>query len=153
MLQLINDSSRVMETRDHFKNWTSLKGLKSRIYFKVMFGAVLILLMCAGCSDDTPLPFDTPTGVTATLVGNEVTVSWNKVKGAREYHVYVTTTPRYLEAGGYVIGTSSAEIWITTTPWYEGDNYYWVRASHPDYPERISGISDYAHVFYSIPED
>ena len=31
------------------KNWTSLKSQKSRRYFKVMFGAVLILLLGAIC--------------------------------------------------------------------------------------------------------
>lgn len=83
----------------------------------------------------------TPTGVSATVSGSQIKVSWNSVSNATSYKVY------YSEDGSnynYTIGTTSNTYIYDNVP-YE-NNYYKVKAIN-SYGE--SALSSYAYCHYS----
>ena len=72
---------------------------------------------------DEPTP-SVPTGVTATIEGSSIIVSWQSVSDANRYNIYRASSPD----GSYtLIGTSSSATYKDNSP-ISGKNYYKVSA-------------------------
>lgn len=84
---------------------------------------------------------DAPTGVSATVSGTKIKVSWNSVSNATEYLVYWSNTGSNYD---YCVGTTSNTYIYDDNP-YE-DNYYKVKAKNSN---GESSFSSYAYCHYS----
>ncbi len=83
-----------MESGNHSKNGASPKSLMSRknllTILTILFWGVFMGACKDGGDDDNNVPLSAPTGVTAVQVEEGIKVSWNSVKEAVEYELYVT---------------------------------------------------------------
>lgn len=114
---------------------------------------VLIVTAIYGCSkeDDNYYNYDSvnevaiPTGVSASVNGSSVSISWNAVSDASSYNVYRSNS---------ATGTYALLSWLSHTtdnsavdhfP-LNGDNFYKIKAFKSG---RESDYSSYAHVYFS----
>ena len=108
---------------------------------------VIILFMVAACGKDTSnpeLPLEIPTGVTATLNGDNVTITWNRVKGAQSYDIFLIST--YFSGSKTTVALNETNNFHITKYVYEGDNYYFVSAVNQS---GATELSDPAYIKYT----
>ena len=90
-----------------------------------------------------------PTGVSASVSGSYVSISWNPVSGASSYNVYRSSSA----TGTYVLlswlKNTKGNNALDTNP-LNGDNFYKIKAVKTSmYGDHESNYSSYAHVYFS----
>ncbi len=119
-----------MESGNHSKNGASLKSLMSRRNLLVVMTILCFGVFMGACkdggNDDDNTPLSAPTGVTAVQVEEGIKVSWNSVKEAVEYELYVTCNNSKVD--GYRVYDCSTVF----KPKTDGEYSFQVRACNYD---------------------
>lgn len=124
------NSCGAMESGNHLKNGVCLKNLMSKrnllTIVTILFWGVFMGACKDGGDDDSNTPLSAPTGVTAVQVEEGIKVSWNSVKEAVEYELYVTCNNSKVD--GYRVYDCSTVF----KPKTDGEYFFQVRACNYD---------------------
>ena len=133
--------------------------MKKKIWIAASSVLVILLLIVVACTKEPdPSPSggggssnesapSAPTGVSATISGSSIYLSWNRVSNASYYEIYYS-----LESNGsydYVGSEQGTETYISSSDGAlpEGDYYFKIKAVNG---HGSSPYSSYAHCYYSF---
>jgi len=115
--------------------WVAGSGNNPRIYSD--YSSVVSCNYSPGSSGSTTAPA-APTGLTATLSGSNMYLTWNSVSNATSYYVYWASSTT---SGKFRLGNTTATNYLDDGL-MQGDNYYWVTAVNS------AGESNYSSYAY-----